>query len=372
MSRRGRQAGQTEHDAGPIVQRATVGVPGKRTLTEELGARSRPIDDRPGQIQAQNGEPARAETAGPRNEPTTAPVSTREAEAPGHEGTASAPVEDRSLGGATVNAPTYHWIIPFDRHPMSSPGEQIMFATLFTDPTPNAYKLVYTCLGGDFNAAGSGTKSVTKPGLIASNLGFFIDARWDKRSAVTAKMELQKAADSSVLRTENWTFAARTTAPTTVAQIESGDERPLDPNGTDYSYKAGPDLRGDGRDDYVHQTVLEEFGRNASNLTLADIKPEYARANGLTSDAAVTVHFFGADAGMNGTFTIEAGDHFYDKHGGGMPDKADFEAALVRMKEIYVDLPQTYSAGPGNAIGRFTIRRILKVNGEKKIKKWKT
>lgn len=145
----------------------------------------------------------------------------------------------------------------------------------------------------------------------------------------------------------------------------------MSPNGTDYTYKVGPDLRGDGRDDYVHQTILEEFGRNTSNLTLADVKPEYARAHGLTSDAAVTVHFFGADAGMNGTFTVEPGDHFYDKHGGGMPDKAIFEAALVRMKEIYVDLPQTFSAGPGNVIGRFTIRRIMKVNGEKKIKKWK-
>jgi len=54
-----------------------------------------------------------------------------------------------------------------------------------------------------------------------------------------------------------------------------------------------------------------------------------------------------------------------------MPDKATFEAALVKMKEIYVDLPQIYEAEPGKALGRYTIRRILKTDGSKKITKSK-
>ena len=41
------------------------------------------------------------------------------------------------------------------------------------------------------------------------------------------------------------------------------------------------------------------------------------------------------------------------------------------MKEVTCDLPQTYSATPGTTLGNFTIRRILKDNGDKKVKKWK-
>jgi len=40
--------------------------------------------------------------------------------------------------------------------------------------------------------------------------------------------------------------------------------------------------------------------------------------------------------------------------------------------QIYVDLPQTYSAQPGTPLGKFTIRRILKTDGTKKRKKWQT
>jgi hypothetical protein len=54
-----------------------------------------------------------------------------------------------------------------------------------------------------------------------------------------------------------------------------------------------------------------------------------------------------------------------------MPDKATFEAALTTMKEIHVDLPQTYTAKPGTALGKYNIRRILKTDGSKKLKKSK-
>jgi hypothetical protein len=81
-------------------------------------------------------------------------------------------------------------------------------------------------------------------------------------------------------------------------------------------------------------------------------------------------YFFGG-AGDNGTFTVSAGDKFQDQHGGGVPDKARVEEALATMKEATGDLPQTYSATPGTALGNFTVRRILKLNGDKQVKKWK-
>jgi hypothetical protein len=37
----------------------------------------------------------------------------------------------------------------------------------------------------------------------------------------------------------------------------------------------------------------------------------------------------------------------------------------------YVDLPQIYEAEPGKTLGRYTIRRILKTDGSKKITKSK-
>ncbi len=105
---------------------------------------------------------------------------------------------------------------------------------------------------------------------------------------------------------------------------------------------------------------------------MADLKPEYAKLHGLSSQSAVTAHFFGSDAGQNGTFTVFAGDKIYDRHGGGMPDKTTFEEALTTMKEIHVDLPQFYEAEPGQTLGHYNIRRILKTDGTKSLQKSKT
>jgi hypothetical protein len=69
--------------------------------------------------------------------------------------------------------------------------------------------------------------------------------------------------------------------------------------------------------------------------------------------------------------TISAGDRFFDLHGEGMPEKRDFERALVKMKEIHDDLEQTYSVEPGKPLGKYIVRRILKTDGSHKIKKWK-
>lgn len=302
------------------------------------------------------------------NEPV-AVAQQRVEQAAAHPATTGPAGGDTTKGPETSNAPAASYVIPFDRSPKSSPGEQIIFGAVFTDSKPDDYQLVYTCAGGDFNAAGSGTTSVKFPGIVKNNLYFFIDSKWDKKSAVSVKMELQKKADGSAVQTETWTFGAKTTIPTTVTQQEAETERNLP--GV-YSYKVGPDLNKDGKDDYIGQTVLETFGSNSSNLTIADVKPDYAKAHGLTTDQLVTNHFFGSDAGNNGTFTISAGDMYYDQHGGGMPDKTTFEGALVAMKEIHVDLPQTYESDPGKALGKYTVRRSLKSDGSKKIRKWKT
>jgi hypothetical protein len=48
---------------------------------------------------------------------------------------------------------------------------------VFTDPKPNDYQLVYTCSGGEFNSAGSGSTSQTVPGISKRNLNFYIDSK---------------------------------------------------------------------------------------------------------------------------------------------------------------------------------------------------
>jgi hypothetical protein len=322
--------------------------------------------------QAYNGPVATGTQPSPQAE--RRPESPQHAE---HTSTASTPgggdVEPRRGSGLAaerqaVNGPAEAYVVPETRTPKSAPGEQVIFRAKYDDPTPADYQLVFTASGGDFNASRSGKKSTTVPGLVTENLLFFIDPRWDKRSAVTVKMELQKTADHSVVLRETWTFQAKTSVPTTVTQDNPETERN---SPAPYAYKCGPDLNNDGKDDYRNETVLETFGPHATNVKLADLKPAYAKTNDLHNDRDVTAHFFGTDAGSNGTFTITEGDKFYDLHAEGMPDKPDFERALVSMKEIHDDLEQTYSVEPGKPLGKYVVRRILKTDGSQKIKKWK-
>ena len=60
-----------------------------------------------------------------------------------------------------------------------------------------------------------------------------------------------------------------------------------------------------------------------------------------------------------------------DQHSGA-PDAADFIDALITMKDVTCDLPQTYEISPGVALGRYTIRRIIKADGSKMVKKMHT
>jgi hypothetical protein len=115
--------------------------------------------------------------------------------------------------------------------------------------------------------------------------------------------------------------------------------------------------------------VLETFGLYRSNLKVADIKPAYAQANGLDSDAKIAAHFFPGSSD-HGTFTISAGDKMADQHAG-MAGGGEAQAQLIAPKQVEKILDQMYESDPGTALGRYTITRILKSDGSKKITKKK-
>jgi hypothetical protein len=258
--------------------------------------------------------------------------------------------------------------IPFDRAPMSSPGERIIFNEELTYPLPHDYhKLVYTATGGGFDAAG-GAASKTINGLTSGNLNFFIDAAWTGATAVTVRCDVKTRSTDLVVSTLDWTFSKKTTVPTDMRQIEGAG--PVALPGV-YTYKLGPDIGAAGGPDYEHQTILERFESRTCNITMAELKPEFQTAHPeITTDADICAHFFGTGS-SNGTFTVDPLDQVYDQHGGGIPDLADFQAALIAMKEITCDLPQIYEVTPGAALARFNVRRILRVDGSKMVAKSK-
>lgn len=262
--------------------------------------------------------------------------------------------------------PIKTYVIPFDNNPKSSPGEQIIFGAVYKHAKPGDYKLVYTSEGGHFDSKNSGTKSKTIAGLSIRNLYWFIDSSWDGKTTTKVKLELQKT-DGTVVKTTNWNFSKKTVHPTTI--VQKTGEREFD-NPKAFTYKVGPKLKGVGKDDYVGWTILEKFGSRTSNLQPADIKDEYAKTHNLTNEQAITKHFFPTSSN-NGTFTVSAGDKFYDKHGG-MAGGPEAKAQLKKPKQIEVYLPQVYESEPGKSLGNFLITRIMKKNGKKKVKKKKT
>ena len=114
--------------------------------------------------------------------------------------------------------PTEQYVIPFDHRPKSSPGEQIIFGATYTHATPSDFKLVYTSVGGHFGTQGSNVATKTYDGLSARNVYWFVDAAWDCKTAVTMKLQVKKKSDDSVVTTVDWTFGAKGTQPTTIAQ----------------------------------------------------------------------------------------------------------------------------------------------------------
>jgi hypothetical protein len=277
---------------------------------------------------------------------------------------AACPASARRARVALIGRPTSRYVVPFDRNPQSAPGERIIFRAEYDHAMPALlFQLVFTGTGGAFDAAG-GPVTKTVAGLESGNTYFVIDTGMTAATPATMRLEVQLL-DGTVMVTENWTFGVKTTVPTTITQIEAETDTPLP--GV-YHYQLGPDIGAPGHPDYQHQTILERFGPRTGNIHLADLKPAFASAHGLTNDADITAHFFGA-SGLNGTFTIDANDRIGDQHGGGMPDKAVFVAALVTMKEITNEIRQTYEVQPGVALGSYIIRRTLRLDGSKWVRK---
>jgi hypothetical protein len=260
-----------------------------------------------------------------------------------------------------IGRPVAGSLIPFDRAPQAAAGERIIFNETYTHPTPGQFQLVYTGAGGGFGGGRTATQTV--PGLRSGNLDFHISPTWTGTTATTVQMQLQLL-DGTVFSTENWVFGFKGTTPTTMTQLETENERPL---GSVYTYQLGPDIGPPGRPDYEHQTILETFGGRTCNVTLAELQPGYAAANAIVTQADLTRHFFG-NASNNGTFTVDRKDRVYDVHTG-MPPLARFVAALITMKEVHVDLPQTYEVVPGVPLARFNVRRIMKPDGSAWLRK---
>jgi hypothetical protein len=314
-----------------------LAVPGKRTLTSQLDVNKEPAAPVPQLAQSTGGAPGEQAQAGP--QPT-------------------------GPGADTNSPPVEKYVIPFDRNPRSSPGEQIIFGATYEHSSPTSYKLVYTSVGGHFDSQGSGTTNKTFAGISQRNINWFVDAKWDGKTAVTMKLELQKT-DGTVVATTNWVFSKKTAQPTTIDQQETEGERD---NPASYAYKLGP-ARGTG-DAYLGFTILEKFaGPYATNLKLADIQPAYAKSNGLSTDADIANHFF-PGTGDNGTFTASAGDKIFDQHGG-MSGADNAKAQLVAPKQIEKILVQSYESDPGAVLGTYTITRLMKTDGTKKITKKK-
>jgi hypothetical protein len=315
-----------------------LATPGKRTLTSQLDVNREPVTA-PQVTQPTGGGPAEPAQAGAQ---PTIPVSGVDSNSP--------PVE--------------RYVIPFDRNPKSSPGEQIIFGATYEHPSPASYKLTYTSVGGHFDSQGSGTTTKTFLGISQRNINWFVDAKWDGKTAVTMRLELQKT-DGTVVATTNWTFSQKTYQPTTIAQQETEGERD---NPAIYTYKLGTS-HGTG-DAYTGFTILEKFaGPYTTNLKLADLKPTYASSNGLSTDADIAKHFF-PGTGDNGTFTVSAGDKIADQHGG-MSGADQAKAELVAPKQIEKILTQSYESDPGTVLGTYTITRVMKTDGSKKITKKK-
>ena len=262
------------------------------------------------------------------------------------------------------DAPAATYIVPFDRSPMSAPGERIIFSGEFTDPTPTDYRLEYTTAGGHFNSA-TGPTTVTIAGLISGNVNFFVPTRWP-RSALTVVLNVRQISTNTIVRTETWTFSQKTRYPTTMTQREGTGERAMPAT---YTYDIGPALRTGTAPFYEHQTILERFSNwRLANIAPADINGAYRTAHNLNNRAAISQHFLTPYAGSNGTFTVNANDRIADEHSNAT-DVTNLVANLVTPKDIEVALPQTYEARPGTALGSYTITRVRKTNGTWMVKK---
>lgn len=310
--------------------------------------------------------------AGPAASPAAAtaasalgPASHQDRTSPSDDGDDGEPELDTAGDGGVSDAPTERYIVPFDRSPLAAAGERIICRAEFTGRHARRHELTYTAVGGHFDRAdGPATKTIR--GLVSGNVDFFVPTPWNGTDPVTITLELRKRRGGQVLRTETWAFGPKTCYPTTMTQQEGTGEVALP--GV-YRYAIGPARDGATAPFYQHQTILERFdGWSISNITPADIQPRYRRRHHLESAAAITNREIGPYHGNNGTFTVNAADRIADQHGG-HPDVERLARKLVTPKDIEIELPQTYEAEPGVALGRYLVTRVRKTDGTWKVKK---
>jgi hypothetical protein len=283
--------------------------------------------------------------------------------------------EDHTLGRwlqqygpeASWPAPTKVYQCPFDNAPQSSAGERVIFngQYQFAPPAglPHYHEIEYTAAGGaGWDAAGgTATKTFrTGPGagdIYTQNQNLFIDAAWTGAAPITVTMTVRARSTNTVIQTVVWTFTLRTTAPTTITQVETEGERPLP---SSYNYTLGPDLTP-GAPDYEHQTILESFSSWGTTLAETEFDSGWLTTNAVATTADINAKFFAGPVN-NGTFTVTASDQITDGHNGFQTQLKKLWDGLKVKKDVPVETTQTYSAG-ATTVGTYTLRHILKADG---------
>jgi hypothetical protein len=272
-------------------------------------------------------------------------------------------------------APVQQYQTPFDNAPQSSAGERIIMNgryLIVPDPIAHYHELVFTAVNGSFDAQGGAASKTFTTGrdvnrIDTGNVSFFLPATFTGTDTATVTAEIRIRSTGAVVHTRTWTYTPRDVAPTEVTQKEPDTEVAI---GSRFTYTVGPPRIPYIAPWYQHQTVLEEFSARTSNLDVPDMDPAWLTANGITDKAGLEARLF-SGASNNGTFTVNANEQFFDQHTGGQEMLDEAASHLKAPKQVEIDLPQVYTAGPGNVLGNFIVRRIRHANGTYGLRKWK-
>jgi hypothetical protein len=272
-------------------------------------------------------------------------------------------------------APVEEYQTPFDNAPQSTSGERIIMNgeyLIVPDAIAHFHELKYTAVNGTFDTQGGPASKTFTTGhdvnrIDTGNVSFFLPDPFKDTDTATVTAEIRIRSTGRVVHTRTWNYTPRGDAPTEVTQVEPGTERAI---GSSFTYDVGPPRIPLAAPWYEHQTVLEEFSSRTSNLDVGDMDPAWLTANGITDKAGIDRALFSAGSN-NGTFVVDHDDRFYDQHGGGQDTLDEAASHLATPKDVHVDLPQVYTAGPGNVLGNFIVRRIRHVDGSYGLRKWK-
>jgi hypothetical protein len=276
---------------------------------------------------------------------------------------------------STWPAPVEEYQTPFDDAPQSSAGERIIMNgeyLIVPDPIAHYHELVYTATNGTFDTQGGpATKTFTTGHDVnridTGNMSFFLPTAFAGTDTASVTCEVRIRSTGTVVHTRTWNYTPRAAAPTDVTQAEPDTEVAI---GSTFMYDVGPAIVPLAPPFYEHQTVLEEFSARTSNLDVGDMDPAWLASNGITDKAGIDAALFSGSSN-NGTFVVDNNDQYFDVHGGGQDTLDEASTHTAAPMEVYVDLPQVYTAGPGNVLGNFIVRRIRHADGTYGLRKWK-